>query len=583
MSVRILIGDAIDRLRTLDAESVHCVVTSPPYWGLRDYGTAKWEGGDPECDHRREDAAGLASSTLEGGKGNVNHAHEAHYTDICARCGACRVDSQLGLEPTPEQHCVAMVEVFREVWRVLRNDGTLWLNYGDCYNTNGQGKNASNFGKKRDYPTYEKGHGRSRTSTLKPKDLVGMPWRIAFALQADGWYLRSDIIWHKPNTMPESVTDRPTKSHEHLFLMTKAAKYFYDADAVREPHARFWDESNGGSWSYGKGDAKRIAERGAAGTHSGAYPLPNPAGRNLRDVWTIATQPFSGVSSYGRYRIESRDCAVHGCRDDLARVLECGELQVSSGPPRSLGIRGRHGQGQEGVAYSIAEDQYGFLSDVIAAISRSTLIRKMAVELAQGDSYADKSGSCTEYTEPQSHSSTSSRYISGNNTSADADVNAKELDLSEQTVNYILGIATFLEPHKKCSCQYAGKVEKRQDHFASFPTKLVEPCIKAGTSEEGCCGECGAPWVRESKDIGEKTWKDSRTDKLKQGHPSCSCESETTPCTVLDPFGGAGTVGLVADRLGRDAILIELNPAYAAMAKKRVYDDCPLFTKVDMS
>jgi len=200
-------GDVRDVLPTLDAKSVQCVITSPPYWGLRDYG----------------------------------------------------VKGQIGLEPTPDDYVQTMVKVFREVTRVLRDDGTLWLNMGDSYASSP----AGNFGG--DMPAPADG-GRYRAnkpkmdygaSGLKPKDLVGIPWRVAFALQADGWYLRSDIIWHKPNPMPESVTDRPTKSHEYLFLLTKSPRYYYDTDAVREPS------------------------------------VEQAAGRNLRSVWTINPQPFS--------------------------------------------------------------------------------------------------------------------------------------------------------------------------------------------------------------------------------------------------------------------------------------------------
>ena len=176
-------GDALEVLETLEDGSVQCCVTSPPYWGLRDYG----------------------------------------------------VPGQLGLEPTPEAYIARMVEVFREVRRVLRDDGTLWLNLGDSY---------ASSGGERSYGSSDNGTGRGPgtkrhdvpNSGLKPKDLIGIPWRVAFALQADGWYLRSDCIWHKPNPMPESVRDRPTKAHEYLFLLSKRERYYWDAEAVKEPH-----------------------------------------------------------------------------------------------------------------------------------------------------------------------------------------------------------------------------------------------------------------------------------------------------------------------------------------------------------
>jgi DNA modification methylase len=197
MSVTILTGDCRDVLATMPAGSVQCCVTSPPYFGLRDYGH----------------------------------------------------DGQIGLEQTPDAYVAEMVAVFREVRRVLRDDGTCWLNIGDSYNGGGaSGNNPSskstlttNGGKGPKpgdkYSADAGGSGASRKpiSGLKPKDIIGIPWRVAFALQADGWYLRQDIIWTKPNPMPESVTDRCTKAHEYVFLLSKSARYFYDADAIREP------------------------------------------------------------------------------------------------------------------------------------------------------------------------------------------------------------------------------------------------------------------------------------------------------------------------------------------------------------
>jgi DNA modification methylase len=227
-------------------------VTSPPYWGLRDY----------------------------------------------------QVDGQIGLEKTPEEYVQKMVEVFREVRRVLRDDGTLFLNLGDSYVANGQGQSHSNsFGKERTNRPQESGgvvnqpNAQARKYGLKPKDLVGIPWRVAFALQADGWWLRQDIIWNKPNPMPESVTDRCTKSHEYIFLLTKSARYFYDSEAVKETNA----DPERTSFSPGKrrmSDDMVIASGdkhrgfGATGKSMAEYI---GAGRNRRSVWTITTKPFSGA------------------------------------------------------------------------------------------------------------------------------------------------------------------------------------------------------------------------------------------------------------------------------------------------
>jgi DNA modification methylase len=203
----ILQGNVLDRIKDIEEKSVQCVVTSPPYWGLRDYGTAKWEQGDKECDH-------IEKIPFSGNTGIRDHRKETtkkevegksiQYKSKCKKCGAIRKDSQLGLEETPEEFIENMVKVFRGVKKVLKDDGTLWLNLGDSY------------------------------SQTKNKQLLGIPWRVAIALQQDGWYLRQDIIWHKPNPMPESVKDRCTKAHEYIFLLSKSPKYYYDSDAIRD-------------------------------------------------------------------------------------------------------------------------------------------------------------------------------------------------------------------------------------------------------------------------------------------------------------------------------------------------------------
>lgn len=247
---RIITGDVREKLKELSSESVQMCVTSPPYWGLRDYGHP----------------------------------------------------GQIGLERTPEEYVQNMVEVFREVRRVLRKDGTLWLNLGDSYATpkegNTQGTSTSSLHHKNPREDLKQLREESRFKkllppNLKPKDLVGIPWRVAFALQADGWYLRSDIIWSKPNPMPESVTDRPTKAHEYLFLLAKSQKYYYDAEAVKENIGNPTRKTNGmRSPAYLEGRSFQN-ESDAKWENYGEHI--DYSGRNRRSVWTIPTKPFRGA------------------------------------------------------------------------------------------------------------------------------------------------------------------------------------------------------------------------------------------------------------------------------------------------
>jgi len=424
----ILQGDAIKRLRELPDESVHCCVTSPPYWGLRDYQTGAWEGGDSECEHS---CGGQVQDTKAPGA-ITSGVRPGCNASVCKKCGAVRIDNQLGLEITPEEYINKMVEVFREVRRVLRSDGTLWLNIGDSYCASATGSNSQE-------PSRLQGGKNTQIEAskrpsklvagLKPKDLVGIPWMLAFALRADGWWLRQDIIWHKPNPMPESVTDRCTKSHEYVFLLTKSARYYYDAESIKEPTV-----TNDGN--VRDRETTRLnnspGRKRMEGLTTNNYEM-----RNKRSVWSVTTTPYA------------------------------------------------------------------------------------------------------------------------------------------------------------------------EAHFATFPTDLIEPCILAGTSQEGCCDQCGAPWIREVEKISATSKECPKTvaaHKARGGtgtpvgtvgksgsgringsvttvgwSPSCDCGLEPTPCTVLYPFSGAGTTALVAVRHNRKAIGIELNPEYVAMSEKRIYEDAPLF------
>ena len=235
----ILFGDCRETLKKFDEKARVCV-TSPPYYGLRDYGTATWIGGDPNCNHRR-DTKVKPENCITGHK---NHdtmlgVGDAIYKSVCEKCGAIRQDSQIGLEETPEEYVKEMVKVFRLVRDNLTDDGTLWLNIGDSYYNyrpgKGQGLVKQSVSKtNQDLPSKCNRRG-NKLQGYKEKDLIGIPWLLAFALRKDGWYLRQDIIWSKPNPMPESVRDRCTKSHEYIFLFSKNQNYYFDVDAIREP------------------------------------------------------------------------------------------------------------------------------------------------------------------------------------------------------------------------------------------------------------------------------------------------------------------------------------------------------------
>lgn len=238
----IIQGDSREKLKTIKSKSVRCCVTSPPYYGLRDYG----------------------------------------------------VDGQIGLEQSPEEFVQQMVDVFREVKRILTDDGTLWLNLGDSYAGSGKGFGATDHGKLGEHANDFLPKPNKISNGLKPKDLIGIPWRVAFALQADGWYLRSDIIWHKPNCMPESVTDRPTKSHEYIFLLSKSERYYYDYESIKEyavdGDGKPPNGSRGVIGSQNTGNRNRDEEQ--------SFPKPKVQyerieKRNKRTVWNVNTASYS--------------------------------------------------------------------------------------------------------------------------------------------------------------------------------------------------------------------------------------------------------------------------------------------------
>jgi DNA modification methylase len=291
----IYVGDCLERLRDIPSASVRTCVTSPPYFGLRDYGTATWIGGGLDCNHAGEPMRTLANVNRHTGSGSDRKNAEGRqfFREVCGVCGAKRVDDQIGLESTPEEYVERLVEVFREVRRVLTDDGTVWLNLGDSYATDSirGARDPERWPKQArnshvpDYPNDPRRIG------LKPKDLIGIPWRVAFALQADGWFLRQDIIWHKPNPMPESVRDRCTKAHEYVFLLSKSARYHYDADAVAEPVAR----STVARLTQSTLSMQAGSIRQPGKSNGPMAAVGGTEKRNRRSVWRISSRPYKGA------------------------------------------------------------------------------------------------------------------------------------------------------------------------------------------------------------------------------------------------------------------------------------------------
>jgi len=418
-------SECLEGLKTLPDNSVHCCVTSPPYWGLRDYG----------------------------------------------------VDGQLGLENTPNEFVDKMVQIFTEVKRVLRGDGTLWLNLGDSYGGSGKGHNIEES-KNSKRPECEYISKPFRDNYIKPKDLVGIPWMVALALRNSGWYLRQDIIWSKPNPMPESVKDRCTKSHEYIFLLSKSSKYFYDHEAIKTP-------------------IKDATVR-----------------RMIQDI----------EGQKGSDRVPGRT------NGKMKAVLP------KRNPRPSDNRKGNQGTGgiPIGLNGSSFKNHKNFLKENGELLHTSKANKKSVWEIT--------------------------------------------------TKGY------------------------RDAHFATYPEKLIVDCIKASTSEYGCCSKCKTPYKRvvdrklvptakasynskvDARDLAADKL-DQGSNRMKDGHKpgwvyesktldwaaDCECNAKVEECIVLDPFMGSGTTAVVSRKLNRNFIGFELNPEYIEIANKRLTKELGMF------
>jgi DNA modification methylase len=325
-------GHVLDVLRQMPSRSAHCCVTSPPYWGLRDYATGTWEGGDPSCDHVKRYAVDAARTSMLGPKRllgislpETNSAYQAtsrQFAATCDKCGAKRIDNQIGSEETPEEFITTIVEVLSEVRRILRRDGTCWLNLGDTFLSSG--------------------------------NLCMIPARVALALQADGWVLRQDIIWYSPNKMPESVQNRCTKSHEHIFLLTQGTDYYFDNEAIKEPAKSEYRSSD----FIPKSDHDKASPSPPSATGASSNGRSDNLRNdkvNKRDVWVVPTKGYHGAhfATYSPELItpcilagtsEYGGCAV--CGAPYYRVVEKTAAVEHGGPKGSGGDRNDDGRGQ---------------------------------------------------------------------------------------------------------------------------------------------------------------------------------------------------------------------------------------------
>ena len=540
MSTTIHVGNALDVLAGLPSESVHCCVTSPPYWGLRSY---------------------------EGGEGMI------------------------GLEPTFDGHLENLVAVFREVRRVLRSDGTLWLNYGDAYTSGGRSTYRSGVSDNKGHQVQDDMPRPPTPNGLKPKDLMMMPARVAMALQADGWWLRSEIIWHKPNPMPESCTDRPTNAHEKLFMLTKEPRYFYDADAVRVPtlptqrlsmnavgsdtgikksgtdefnNRNTWKQTRtceeqaaiGANlrnvWTHeaqyqqpydgkdgkdfadtGAQDARSVKSRIVEGVRSGRISAPN-----LKNVWKIPTHSFK-EAHFATFPPKLVEPCIKAGTSERGVCGECGAPwtrqvdTVKGGPVRT---RNRREVGREETAAGFPQEIRHTTTGWAPTCCDCHV--PIMTPVPDGDVRPD----------PTMQTGRKGLNRERNTNATRAMTRGEQRDYARQ----IRESENREQIRDLAGDGFDHYVRTDQSGARPLPPDVLAQCIERG-------------WLKPAS-----------------AQCDCACKDagDPVPATVLDPFGGSGTVGLVADRLQRDSVLIELSPEYAEMAGRRVKSDAPLLANV---
>ena len=578
--VSIYHGDCRKVLPQLPEKSAHCCVTSPPYWGLRDYGTAKWEGGDPKCDHKPPDEAGKTTKPSAG-----QREHAGRFSGpTCYKCGACRVDGQIGLEETLDEFVAKMVEVFRAVWRVLRDDGTLWLNLGDRYNAYNHNRGPAAGANKNHHEIIPAADRGLATASLKPKDLLGMPWSVAKALQQPYY------------------TGRIARERDRVWL---AAMIDAEGTICGATHKRK--------------DDGRIRTAVHVNVTNSNIPLLDECAR----IWSVSRKEHNPHRAGHLGGLPIWRWIPHNVNEKAALIRELYPYFVAKKKQAMLAwnffemSKDAKRLGKSTVAQEV-RDKRKWIMEAMSKLNhaesvdvppwiqepppcfepgwylRSDVIWKKPNPMPE--SVTDRPTKAHEYLflltkRPRYYYDAEAVRVAASEPlgeRAPAGIQHKRSHLQDMTAstlgsNYGLGGRNLRDVWTIPTKSYPGA------HFATFPPKLIEPCIKAGTSAEGCCPECGAPWVRAT----EKNWVATRpaknnvndptgmanrdperhvtTTKTVGWEPTCQCNAgEPVPCTVLDPFMGSGTTAEVARQNGCRCIGVELSEEYIGLAADRL-------------